>query len=201
MLGKLVATAVLVLLAAPALAAPLIDDIDNGGFESFTNNSPDLWAVTGGLAGPSNNADTGSLAVVMTPLATSAFVTIAQDVPNGDSDLPILMGTWYEFDFAAQLALGSGSTASADGIVHWKDLTGAEVRADKVPIAPSGAFLSYSVVLEAPLPSPDHPLPVTSATITFTLERASATDRHDDLLFVDTVAFGNQLPPLPGVPL
>jgi hypothetical protein len=186
----------MIVLAAPALAAPLVDEVDNGGFEAFNGTSPADWAVLSGNVAPSQNADTGSLAVVMNP-GSGTTASIAQAVPNDGDDLPIVAGTWYEFDFAAQLGLGAGSSATADGVVHWLDATGAEVRADRLNIAQSGLYLSYSAVLQAPLPSADHPVPVTSAVLTFTLQRSSPVDRHDVLVFVDAVAFGPTTPPLP----
>jgi hypothetical protein len=54
--------------------------------------------------------------------------------------------------------------------------------------------------VQAPLPSADHPVPVTSAVLLFTLQRVASNTRHDVLLNVDSAAFGPTTPPLPALP-
>lgn len=194
-------TFALVLLAAPAMAAPLVDDIDNGGFEAWNGAAPANWTVLSGNVAQSSNAAAGSSALQINP-GDGVVGAISQAVPNGDDDPPIVAGTWYEFDFAADLNTGSinGNSPTAQGVVQWVDATGAVVGSSVVPIAASDAYVSHAVTVQAPLPSPDHPVPVTSANVQFVLQRVSSTSRHDVNLFVDSVAFGPTTPPLPALP-
>ena len=193
----LAAGMVAILMAAPALAAPLKDEIDNGSFETWTDDGPVSWDVVAGSVSPSSHAADGATSASLQAPSDGVLAGIAQVVPNDSDDLPtIIPGAYYEFDFSAHLNTGSGSSAQANAVVVWRDILGNEVDRDTITLADSQTFETHSLVLQAPLPDPGE-LPVQNALVSFFMQLPSANSRHDVLLFVDAVAFGPTTPPLP----
>lgn len=197
------------MLALPGTAAPLLDDVDNGGFEQWTAAGPAGWTVLSGVVAPSSSADSGGVAAVMTLPSNGTVASLAQAVDNvgdtlgstgSDADPPVVAGSWYELDFAANLNTGANGIPTASGQVLWLDAAGGVARVDTVPIAATQHYGHYSATLQAPLPGAGDPAPVVSAELRFTLGTPSPTSPHDVLLFVDSVAFGNVAPPLPALP-
>lgn len=182
-----------VLVASVATAAPLVSEVRNGGFESFGANGPADWTVESGLATASLIRSEGNLAVRLHTgfAAPVAFATIAQAVPQGTTNPPIVPGAVYEFSFDAlgdYFQEGRGQAS-----VTWKDALGNVVRVDTIPINPGAWFASYDAHLQAPLAGVP-PAPATSATLRFTF--SNFVGEPDAALFVDNVQFGLALPPL-----
>lgn len=193
-----VAALAVLLIAAPAGAAPIVDYVDNGGFEDFEDTEPVDWRVLAGDPAPTTEAAEGDLAVQFALEGDDLEATIAQNVSLlyqdvEDADPPTPSGTSYELNFSAKLGTGSDNEPTdipdSQAIVIWKDALGQEVDRDTVTITESSAYEDYEVVLQAPLPEPGE-LPVTEAELRFTLERDTLTDRTDANLFLDSVEFG-----------
>lgn len=193
-----VAALAVLLIAAPAGAAPIVDYVDNGGFEDFEGTDPVDWRVLAGDPAPTTEAAEGDLAVQFALEGDDLEATIAQNISllhqdAENADPPTPSGTSYELNFSAKLGTGSDNEPTdipdSKAIVIWKDALGQEVDRDTVAIVQSSAYEDYEVVLQAPLPEPGE-LPVTEAELRFTLERDTLTDRTDANLFLDSVEFG-----------
>ncbi len=182
-----------VLLIVPAgAAAPLTEQVDNGGFEAFTDDDPDEWTVLAGNANPTSDAAEGERAVVLNFIATSDLAGVAQDISQERDDLPIIPNADYDFDFEANLEDGTPTdrvaAPTASGIVIWRNAGGEEIDRDTVSIQDDGStYVSYDNTFRAP---PD----ATEATIEFALEKAGQTAPTDANLKVDAVSFGPSSP-------
>ncbi len=186
------------LIAAPAGAAPIVDYVDNGGFEDFEGTDPVDWRVLAGDPAPTTEAAEGDLAVQFALEGDDLEATIAQNVSllyqdAENADPPPPSGTSYELNFSAKLGTGADNEPTdipdSQAIVIWKDAQGQEVDRDTVTIAQSSAYQDYEAVLQAPLPEQGE-LPVTEAELRFALERDTLIDRTDANLFLDSVEFG-----------
>lgn len=194
----LIATLAAVLVAAPTTAAPLLDYVDNGSFETFEDGDPADWRVLAGNVSATATAAEGDQAAQFALGGENLTVGIAQNISLlhqglNNSDPPTPSGTSYEFNFSAKLGTGQQTepteSPTANATVLWKNALGQVVDEDTISIEQNPQYQDYEVVLQAPLPEPGE-LPVTEAEIQFTLERKSLEDRTDVDLFVDSVEFG-----------
>lgn len=187
-----IATALAALMIVPAsTAAPLVDQIDNGGFEDFEDGEPAEWRVIDGEVERTQDAFEGDSAVLLNAVGDSTITTIGQNVSLEREDAPIVPNGTYDLDFAADLNDGtdtpSTTTPDATARVLWKNALGEVTRVDTVDIADSDGYATYNATFDAPIDA-------TEAEVQFELERPSLTDRADANLKVDDVAFGPALP-------
>lgn len=209
----LAATLAASLLLPVVSALPFIDQVTNGGLESWdaTNTVPDAWRVEVGQAARSGFATEGASAAQLRAKPNdlgSHLSIIAQDIPNnqlpggtprGPEDLPILPGQFYEFAFdAAGVYNGKGN---GNATVTWIGALGNVLRVDTIVIPQSTGYASFEEHLQAPL-DPLVPDAALSATIRFVVDGQSSDDKVN--LWVDAVSFGLStpvaLPPVPAPP-
>jgi hypothetical protein len=179
-------------LVAPTGAADtLINQVDNPGFEEFSEGTPDEWRILEGLVSSTGTAAEGDLAIQLEAVGEVDRTAIGQNVSLERTDAPIVPNGTYALDFAAWLSSGSETPVNvpptANATVLWKDALGQTTDVDTVEIAVTDDYVAYNETLDAPVDAVE-------AEVQFTLERppedAQPGDRTDAELKVDDVAFG-----------
>jgi hypothetical protein len=189
------------LLLPLGLSAPLVQQLKDGSFESWSQGTdgygmptmvPANWTVEIGQVAPSPLATSGNDSAELRALPNEVgghFSQIAQTVPSTKTDLPIVPGAYYDFSFDA---LGSyQGKGLGNASVTWTGALGHTLRVDTIDIAQSTGFVSYSVHLQAPI-DPLTGDAATSATIRFYVDGQSS-DVGVNLL-VDNAQFGPSAP-------
>lgn len=173
----------IVLLAPTGAAAPLVDQIDNGGYE----DGLDHWRIVEGDVNTTGEAYEGDLAAQLNAVGETTTTTLAQEVSLDNEDAPIVPNAEYAFDFAALLNTGTDTPVSeppeAFGQIVWKNALGETSRVDQVPVTDTDEYVEKAATFQAPEDA-------TAADIQFHLVREKVTDRTDANLKVDEVAFG-----------
>lgn len=168
------------LLAPTGAAAPLIDQIDNGGFEDGLAE----WRTVEGEIELTDDAYEGENASLLNAVGDSGNTTLAQEVSLDNDDAPTVPNVEYEIAFAADLSSGADNEPtdppSADAKIVWKNALGETSRVDTVPISVSDGFVEYNETFRAPADA-------TAADVQFNLDPNGRTDAN---LKVDAVAFG-----------
>lgn len=170
------------LLAPTGAAEPLVDQIDNGGFEDWEGDTPAEWRNVSGETERTDDAVNGS-AALLNAVGDVTQTTLAQEVSLDNDDAPIVPNAEYEITFAADLNAGSGEAPDAYGQIVWKNALGEESRTDRVTISVSDGYVEYADSFRAPADA-------TAADIQLHLVRDEITDPTDANLKVDNVAFG-----------
>jgi hypothetical protein len=178
----------LALIAPTGAAEPLIDQIDNGGFEDVADDgTPAEWRVVAGEVDTTGEAYEGDQAAQLKAVGDSTVTTLAQEVSLDNDDLPTVPTLEYEISFAADLNAGAQNDATtppkAFGQIVWKNALGETSRVDRVTINDTDGFAAYTATFDAPEDA-------TAADIQFHLVREDLTDRTDANLRVDAAAFG-----------
>lgn len=171
------------LFAPTGAAAPMIDQIDNGGFE----DGLEQWRAVDGDVGTTSESYEGDHAAQLNAVGDTTTTTLAQEVSLDNEDAPIVPNAEYEITFAADLNTGtatpSTSPPDAYGQIVWKNALGETSRVDQVSIADSADFVEYSETFDAPEDA-------SAADVQFHLVRENPDERTDSNLKVDAVAFG-----------
>ncbi|PSG96214.1 hypothetical protein BRD56_11845 [Thermoplasmatales archaeon SW_10_69_26] len=183
-LGHVAAGFLALTLVVPAgAAAPLIDQIDNGGFEDDLAE----WRVVDGDVSADGVPFEGSGAAKLNAVGGTTTTTLAQEVSLDNDDAPIVPNAEYEIAFAAVLNDGSENSAAASpdvfGQIVWKNALGETTDVDRVEITDTDDYVEYSQTFDAPEDA-------TAADIQFHVVRENLEDPTDANLQVDAVAFG-----------
>lgn len=180
------------LMVVPAGAAePLVNQIDNGGFEEFEDGEPTEWRILRGEVEPAGTVAEGDDAVRLLSDGEIEATTIGQNVSLEREDVPTVPNGTYDLDFAALFDSGQDTepttSPEARAYVLWKNALGEVTETDVIPIAESNTYQAYNVTLDAPIDAVE-------AEVQFEVVRDQPTDRTDGHLNVDDVAFGPALP-------
>lgn len=190
--AALAALFVSLLLTAPALAAPVKDEIRNGSFERWTLGVPDAWTLEVGTVEPSSFTTENATAVQLRAkpnLLGGHLSVLAQTVPHGDLDTVLVPGAYYELSFdAAGIYSGKGNGRAT---VTWTGALGNVLRVDAIEIPDSTEYAHFDARLQAPV-DPFLPDVAGSATIRFMVDGQSSDNSVN--LWVDAVSFGLSTP-------
>jgi hypothetical protein len=177
-------------LAAPTAAAqPLVNQLENPGFEEAADgaDAPAQWRVEVGEVSLTSDATEGDQAVQLKAVGDTPVTTLAQEVALEDEDAPIVPNAEYELSFAALLNTGADTPVSgppsAYGQVVWKDAVGETTDVDRIDVADTDTYEDYADTFRAPEDA-------VAADVQFHLERENVEDRTDANLKVDATAFG-----------
>lgn len=186
------------LLAAPALASPVYDQLRSGSFESWSAGInglgqptavPENWTVEIGTVQPSALATDGSSSAQLRALPDTLgghTSVLAQTIPQSSTDAPIVPGAWYDLSFDAQ-GLYHGGKGTGQATVTWTGALGHVLRVDTLAVPEGAGFQTYTAHLQAPVDALVGDA-ATSATIRFTVVgQSSDTDVN---LWVDDAHFG-----------
>lgn len=173
----------LALVAPSGAAEPLVDQIDNGGYEDGLAE----WRVVEGEVDTTSEAFEGDTAALLNAVGDSTTTTLAQEVSLENEDAPTVPTLEYEIAFAAVLNTGADTQPTqppeAFGQIVWKNALGETSRVDQVPIPDTDEYVEYTATFDAPEDA-------TEADIQLHLVRENPTDRTDSNLKVDAVSFG-----------
>lgn len=198
------------LLLPVALAAPLHDQVANGGLDDWNapGTVPEGWRVELGTVTRSDFTSEGPFAAQLRakPNELGNHLSIlAQDIPNNAlpgaaprdlRDLPILAGQFYELAFDAAGSYNGKGRGNAS--VTWLGTQGAVLRVDTLELAEAAAYSHFSAQYQAPV-DPLAPDAALRATLRFVVDGQSSDDKVN--LWVDAVSFGPAAPvALPELP-
>lgn len=191
-------TVLAALLAPTTLAAPLHDQLQNGGLEEWdTAYAPTAWTVEVGNVTRSVDATEGNYSAQLRAKPNELgghYSILAQTIPQSDTDLGIVPGVYYDLSFDAKGVYNDKGVGRAN--VTWTGINGAVLRVDSFDI-PEGTWSSYATQLQAPI-DPLAPDAAISATIRFRVDGQSSDQGVN--LWVDNMEFGLGLPPAPALP-
>lgn len=182
--------AALLTLVLPAiLAAPLHDQLENGSFESWDGlYAPTAWTIEVGNVTRSTAASEGNFSTQLRAKPNHLgghYSILAQTIPQGDTDLRIVPGAFYDLSFDAKATYNDKGEGRAN--VTWIGLNAAVLRIDAFDIAESATFASYTARLQAPI-DPLAPDAAVSATLRFRVDGQSSDQGVN--LWVDNAQFG-----------
>lgn len=174
------------LVAPTGAAGPLINQIDNGDFEDFTDDDPDEWRLLAGNADPTEDAADGQRAVVLNFAGDSSSTSgIAQEVSLDRLDVPIVPTWYYPFSFNSKLETETDSGVEAQAKIVWRNVFGevSRVLTISIPVVEDQQYDTIRYGLSPPTDAVE-------ADIQFELTRTSPTSSTGTAFKIDNVVFG-----------